>query len=123
MKLIKHMTALCAIITCFSCQKDKPLIDLSGEPDKVIENAPGTLHYNKDVKGWYISNSIPGTIDSMDNYLIAEMPDKKFPFEEGKQVLFSGFCYHVPRYIFDYNRDIYGLGGVEWYYIKITYLK
>ena len=128
MKKNKNMAALCVIIIIFiSCKNDMDFkaldIDLSEKPDKVIENTPGRLFYSKDIKGWYISSRIPGTIDSIDSYIIAEIPDKKFSFEEGKQVSVSGFCYHIPRDKFDYNKDLYGLGGVEWYYIKITYLK
>ena len=33
----KGFSALCLIFACFSCQKDKLLIDLSGQHDKVIE--------------------------------------------------------------------------------------
>ena len=121
------MTVLYAIITCFSCNSiDMDFksieIDLPDTPDKVIENTSGTLYYGKNVKGWYISSSIQGTIDSKDCYLITEIPDKKFQFVDGKQVLVSGFCYHIPWDAFA-DKDIYGLGGLEWYYIKVTDLK
>ena len=124
MKKIKYMLAFCALTVCFSCQNANNDINID-LPDKVIKNMPGTLRYNKDeeeIKGWYISSPIPGTIDSIDCYLIAEISDKEIQFEEGKQVLVSGFCYHIPGHIFA-DKDLYGLAGLEWYYIKITDLK
>ena len=121
------MTALYAIITCFSCQNNnmdfKNLdIDLPDNPDKVIENTPGTLYYSNDIKGWYVSSSIPETIDAIDRYLIIEVPDKKFPFQTGKQVLVSGLCYNIPSHVL-IDKNMYSLGGIDWYYIKITDLK
>jgi len=72
------MAALCACVIFFSCKNDKYLdIDLPDRPEKVIENTPGRLFYSKDIKGWYISCTVPGTIDSIDNYIIAEILDKK----------------------------------------------
>ena len=113
------MAALFAFSACLSC-KD---IDLPEKPDKVIENAPGTLYYSKDIKRWCIRRPFPGTIDSVDNYIIVKIPDKKFHFEEGKEVFVSGFCYYIPFDEFKYNKDLYGLGGLEWYYIKVTDIK
>ena len=127
MKKIKQMTVLCAVIAFFACKnndQDFKIFDMDfpDNPDKVIEKTPGRLFYGENVNGWFISSPIPGTIDSKDCYLIAEIPDKKFPFEEGKQVLVSGLCYHIPKDAFA-DKDVYGLGGIEWYYIKITDLK
>ena len=100
-----------------SCEKF--LIDLSGEPDKVIENVLGALYYHKELKAWYVRHSIPGSIDSVDSYLIAEMPVRKFPFEEGKQVVISGFCYRIPDRILA-NKGVEYPAGEEYYYIKVT---
>ena len=43
---------LCIILACTSCKKDDLLIDIKGEPDKVIEDVSGTLYYNKYFKMW-----------------------------------------------------------------------
>ena len=104
-----------------SCEKETKefLIDLSGEPDKVIENVPGTMFYHKELKAWYVRHSIPGSIDSVDNYLIAEMPVGQFPFEEGKQVVISGFCYRIPDRILA-DKGIDYPAGIEYYYIKVS---
>ena len=132
MNKIKYMTALCAITVCLSCQNANNEIDmdfndididLPEKPDKVIENTPGILYYRNDFfKGWYVKNSIPGTHDSIENYLIAEIPDKKFCFEEGKQVSVSGFCYEIPRFIL-FDKGIIYPAGIEFYYIKVTNIK
>ena len=120
--IIIGISVLCVIFLWFSCHKDKLLIDLSGEPDKVIENTSGTLSYSKEFKSWKVINPIPGTHDSIDVYLIVEMHDRKFPFEEGKQVLVSGLCYSIPYSIL-VDKGIEYPAGVECYYIKVTDLK
>ena len=117
---------LCIILACTSCKKDDLLIDIKGEPDKVIEDVSGTLYYNKYFKMWEVRHFIPGTIDSVDLYLIAKMPYKKFKFEEGGQVFVSGLCYEIPHQIlFDKDKGIYSFypAGVDFFYIKVTDLK
>jgi hypothetical protein len=75
----------------FSCQKDSP-DEIWGEPDKTIENVTGILYYSSEMKMWQIQYVYPGTIDSVDVYLIKETT-KDFHFEEGKKVTASGYCY------------------------------
>ena len=122
-KVFKIITALCVILACVSCQKqDNILIDLTGESDKVVKNTSGTLYHNKELKKWAVRVYFPGTIDSVDNYIITEMPDTKFTFVEGKQVSVSGFCYHIQSQILA-DKGIYYPAGTEYYYIKVTDLK
>ena len=120
--IIKGISALCVILACFSCKKDNQLIDPTGESDKTIQNTSGTLGYNEEFEVWQVRHHIPGTHDSVDYYLITEMPDKKFTFEEGKQVSVSGFCYRIPRLILA-DKGIFYTAGVECYYIKVTDIK
>ena len=96
----------------FSCQDGKP----TGEPDKVVENVSGTLHYSAEDKTWYIYYYFPGTIDSVDIYLIKKMQDKNFPFEEGKKVRVSGSCYQTT----DVSFSVFA--GTTVYYIIVTNL-
>jgi uncharacterized protein (UPF0128 family) len=86
-----------------------------GEPDKTIENVTGTLHYFDEAKMWGIYYYYPGTIDSVDTYLIKET-DKDFNFEEGKKVTVSGACYRVEEPPFPLT------GGQTVYYIIVTKL-
>jgi hypothetical protein len=83
-----------------------------GEPDMTIENVTGRLHYSSELKMWEIQYYYPGSIDSVDIYLIKEGKDY---FEEGKEVTVSGFCYltEVP---------LPAIGGMTYYYIIITNL-
>ena len=120
--IIKGIFALCVILACFSCKKDNLLIDLTGESDKTIKNTPGTLGYSEDFKMWRVRHSIPGTIDSVDIYLITEMPDRKFTFEEGKQVSVSGFCYRISSQVLA-DKGIEYPAGIECFYIKVTDIK
>ena len=122
------LMALCVILLCFSCKKDDIvpiLIDITGEPDMVIENVTGRLYYNKDFKMWLVNYGIPGTHDSVDHYVIVEMPDGKFSFEEGKKATVSGLCYKIPNSVyFDFLEKRYGVvryvAGTTYYYIKVT---
>ena len=134
--VFKLISVLCVIFSCISCQSNDLTITDEFQttdevleyiamttPDKVIENTPGILNYHKEIKMWSISHSIAGTIDSVDKYLIAEMPNNKFSFEEGKQVTVSGFCYKIPTDIlldFAINKDMVFPAGTELYYIKIS---
>jgi len=110
--------ALCIVLGCFSCQKDNLLINISGEPDKVIESTFGTLYYHKKLKMWCVNHYVPGTIDANDRYLIVGISEKNI-FKEGKQVLVSGLCYFIPPQV---CRHLYydHLAGVAFYYIKVT---
>ena len=123
--VIKSIFALSIIFSCFSCQKEEHPV-WSGEPDKVIVNAPGTLSYNYDLEMWRIGYLNRETRIST-YYHIVEMPDKNFPLEGGKQVLVSGLCYQIPRHVFDdvpaHLRDHYDLPFYVHYYIKVTDLK
>ena len=120
--IIKSIFVLCVIFACSSSPKDELLTDLSCEPDKVIKNITGTLYYDNAFKLWSVSNPIPGTHDSVEIYKIVEMPNMKFPLEEGKQVSISGFCYLIPyRILFDKGLEY--PAGIEIYYIKVTDLK
>ena len=123
MNKIFFYTMLSIILAGFSCQDDKP----TGEPDKVVVNVSGTLHYYKDVKKWAVHYNYhddhPGVMDdpSGDIYLIVKTPKVDFSFEEGKRVLISGKCYRIPP------SDILsifgpGLGGIDHYYIMDTNL-
>jgi hypothetical protein len=103
-----------------SCSKSEDAFELKGEPDKVLENITGTLHYSLEDKIWFIHYAYPETIDSADEYLIKEMPNGDFPLEEGAKVRVSGLCYLTnPEY------PVLGgaLGGHTYYYIFITELK
>ena len=121
--VIKSIFVLSIIFSCFSCQKEEHPV-WSGEPDKVIVNAPGTLFYNADLEMWCISYYNRET--RLSNYYhIVEMPDKEFSLEEGRQVLASGLCYQIPRHILDDLPIISGglmdyWAGKVWYYIKVT---
>jgi len=129
-KLIKRITVLCALLACFSCQKevflidiiDTFLIELSGKPDKVIKNTHGNLYYDPVLNVWGIIYGIPGTHDSADIYIIAKMPDRKFSFEERKEVMVSGSCYRIPwQKLAEKGREL--LAGTECYYIEVTNIK
>ena len=92
---------LCVILACTSCKKDDLLIDIKGEPDKVMENAYGILYYDRDLKVWYISFHYAGvTDDTGEHYMIAERRYKNFVFKDDQVILFSGFCYEIPRDIY-----------------------
>jgi hypothetical protein len=109
MKILNYLL-LCALPLIFSCLETGS--DEMGEPDKTIENVSGTLHYFNEIKMWGIQYYYPGTIDSMDTYLIKEA-NKDFHFEEGKKVRVSGSCYLVEEAPFPV------LGGETVYYIII----
>jgi hypothetical protein len=83
-----------------------------GEPDMTIENRTGRLHYSDELKMWEIQYGYPGSIDSVDIYLIKEGKDY---FEEGKEVTVSGFCYRT-------EVPLPAIGGMTYYYIVITNL-
>jgi hypothetical protein len=83
-----------------------------GEPDMTIENVTGRLHYYDEIKMWGIEYGYPGSIDSVDIYLIKEGKDY---FEEGKEVTVSGFCYRT-------EGPLPAIGGLTYYYIVITKL-
>jgi hypothetical protein len=83
-----------------------------GEPDMTIENRTGRLHYYDEIKMWGIEYGYPGSIDSVDIYLIKEGKDY---FEEGKEVTVSGFCYRT-------EGPLPAIGGLTYYYIVITNL-
>ena len=116
------LIALCVMLAYFSCKKDNGfIIDITGEPDRVIENVSGILCYNNAFKTWMVSYHIPGTIDSVEEYVIAEMPESKFPFEEGKQVTVSGYCYKIPKdIVVEKNKGMDFIAGTTHYYIKVT---
>ena len=130
---------LCIILTCFSCKKDDEdayetiLIDITGEPDKVIENVTGTLYYDKAFKMWEVYDHFLDTIYA-GVYLIVEMPDSNFSFNEGKEVTVSGLCYEIPLDIYlDFrSKRNSGKGYIQYsllaaptkhFYIKVTDLK
>jgi len=110
---------LCVILACTSCKKDDLLIDIKGEPDKVKENVLCKLSYDNDFKMWSVGYFIQGTHDAIDINLIAKMPEWKFYFKEGKYVLVSGLCYEIPQPLLT-KKGLPRLGGMEYYYIKIT---
>jgi hypothetical protein len=85
-----------------------------GEPDKTIENVTGILHYSSEMEMWEIQYGYPGTIDSVDVYLIKET-NEDFHFEEGKKVTVSGSCYFAEV---SYPVPV----GTTVYYITITNL-
>ena len=124
-RVLKLTLALMLLVACFSCKKHL-LIDITGEPDMVIENMSGTLYYDKDgfkiLKMWYVS-PLPEN-DTGHNwrnrYFIAEMPDKKFPLMEAKQVLISGLCYYIPYDAFGFPEGLDVMLAYVPYYIKIT---
>jgi hypothetical protein len=118
--IIKSIFALCIVFACFSCQG--LLVDLSGEQDKVIENAPGLLLYSDDFNGWVVRYHFPDTHDSVDIYVIARIYVNKVHFEIGKEVLVSGFCYHIPKDKLN-KKGIWYPAGTECYYIIVTDLK
>jgi hypothetical protein len=110
--------ALCILLGCFSCKKHL-LIDITGEPDKVIQDASGKLYYHKKLKMWYVEHAVPGSIDSADCYLITNLPST---FKEGKSVSISGLCYYIPHNL--YPHVYYGqTAGVNFFYIKVTNIK
>jgi hypothetical protein len=46
-------------------------------PDMVIEDRSGFLFYLDNVKMWAVQYGYPGTIDSVDTYLIAKFKNEK----------------------------------------------
>jgi hypothetical protein len=80
------------------------------------------LFNNLEFKGWAVRHSIPGSIDSVDFYLIIEMHSNNFRFEHRKEVLVSGYCYHIPKDKLR-KKGIEYPAGTEWYYILVTDIK
>jgi hypothetical protein len=87
------------------------------EPDKTLQNVTGTLHYFDEMEMWGIYYSIPGVvfIDRDDLYLIKEI-NTDFIFEEGKDVIVSGYCYLAGEVPFPIS------AGETVYYIIVTNL-
>jgi hypothetical protein len=101
------------------CEEEDSITDK--DPDKIIESTSGVLHYHEGMKMWSVHHVIPGTIDSVEIYLMTEIPDVKFSFDEGKQVSLSGSCYKIaPQELLDLA--IAAPAGTELYYIKVTNL-
>ena len=123
--ICKIISALYLILACFACEK--LLVDISGEPDMVVENRLGLLHFfDDDYKKWGVRYHYPDTHDNVDWYIIVDMNDRNFPFSELKEdwteVSVSGFCYRIPDNIL-HEKGIPLLGGMKHYYIKVTELK
>lgn len=121
---MKHIAFISILLSplCFGCDGENSTA-ITGDPDKTVENTSGTLHYYDAIKMWGVYYIIPGTIDSGEIYLITEMPDNKFSFEEGKQVLMSGSCYKISsREVLDLTTNITFPAGIDLYYIKVTNL-
>ena len=131
-KTIKSIAVLCVIIVGFSCQSEEDFsvideyqthIATTTEPYKIIKNMPGILYYHKQLQVWSVSHFIDGTIDSADNYLIVDMPEVAFSFEEGKEVSVSGPCYKIPsQTLIDLanKKQISFPVGTESFYLKVT---
>ena len=131
--IIKSIFVLCVIVVGFSCQNEEEFsftdeyqkYITTAQPDKIIVNMSGILHYYQGLDIWSISHFFDGTIDAADNYLIVEMPDVTYSFEEGKEVSVSGVCYKMPsQTLLDLakKKDITFPAGMESYYIKVTEL-
>ena len=133
-KKIKFISIFCAIIALFSCKNEdnfkitddknehQMYIEIN-EPDKIIEDLIGTLRYDEKLNLWTVNHFISGTIDSIERYLIVDMANNKFSFEEEKQVRVSGFCYKIPADIIldlAVKNDVVFPAGMELYYIEIT---
>jgi hypothetical protein len=87
------------------------------EPDMVIADRSGSLHYRKDAQMWAVSYHYPGTIDSVDDYLIPGFKnEKKFPTDVWPMpsVRISGSCHRTDEFFIP--------AGYEDYYIEITEL-
>jgi hypothetical protein len=129
--LIKQVTfcIACMLFMVFlSCDKQNDSAELVGEntteSNKVIENISGTLRYYEEVNMWSIIHFIPGTIDSEEIYLIRDIPNNEFSFEEGKRVFVSGLCYKISdQEVLDLtiNKKIVFHAGIDdLYYINVT---
>jgi hypothetical protein len=90
MKILEYVF-LCSLFFVFSCRENEAC-KIPGEPDKIIEDITGILHYLNEYETWYIRCGYPGTIDNVDIYLVKNQ-DKDFHFGENKKVKVSGYCY------------------------------
>ena len=122
----KHKGAVLAlfiVLACFSCKKDDVglLIDITGEPDMVIENRLGKLYYEKRLNMIGIDIFPPPgeiRIDGGEYHMIVEMP-YNLPIKKGEQVSVSGLCYRIPPLKYrNYIKD--EIAGNTYYYIKVT---
>ena len=136
-KIIKRFIFMCVLLACFSCNSDE-IINLSDDtneiqnfitntkPDKIIENSFGTLYYNKELKIWIIlPHSSEILNDPSEYYLIVDMENNNFSFEEMVEVSISGFCYQVPKSIlldWAINKGFAFTAGADVFFIKVIYL-
>jgi hypothetical protein len=88
----------------------------SSDPDMVIEDRSGTLYYSNGLEMWAVRYAYPGTIDSVDDYLMPNFKNEKnFPIDiwPGPKVRISGSCYRT--------NDLFPLpAGYTAYYIDLT---
>ena len=119
------ISILFIILSCFSCNnEDIDLIDeyhkqiTTTNPDKIIGYTIGTLHYSEEAKMWVVFHHTSGTQDSVDQYLIVEMPDSELVFEEGKEVIVRGFCYRVSPHLLKTTAR-YSMAETAFYFIKV----
>ena len=94
------------------------------EPDRIIEKVSGKLSYNKELQKWVFWPHHPEVVNDLPEcYVIIDMSDNHFSFEENKKVLLSGSCYKIPMdTLLDWviNKGYAVMGGLENFYIQLT---
>ena len=94
-----------------------------GSTMRSVKDVTGNLHYNKQADGWFVSYSVPGTIDSVDIYYILNLPDGfKVNKDKGTRVNFSGYVVEMS----DDAREALGkkpMGGYSYYFVYLTHIE
>lgn len=94
-----------------------------GSVMRSVKDVTGNLHYDKQADGWFVSYSVPGTIDSVDIYYILNLPDEfKVNKDKGTRVYFSGYVIEMS----DDAREALGktpMGGYSYYFVYLTHIE
>ena len=104
------------MISCSGNDDTKSICDCNNETNAVtVENIEGTIHFNENIKMWYISVPEEGTFDSVQMFLPCNLAEtyKK----ENIKVIFSGRA-------FDFTSKLNGVpAGSTYKCIEISSIK
>ena len=80
------------IVTSCDKSESEPMYQV-GEYVKHVDDLTAVIHYNEVLGEWYLSYSVPNTLDSVYNFYPGTL-DKAFQ-QEGMKVVFSGEVYSI----------------------------
>lgn len=109
------MSVVTLLMTACSSEDKLATCHCQSNVVKMVENIVGTMHYDNNLRRWYISYCIPFAIDAVDYYYPRTL-DQQFK-QENLKVVISGDIYMMD---IEWNMDeLIDIGGLDRYCIDI----